>query len=539
MSAFANKLILIYINVNTAITYTLPLPLFPTLAYNKGVNESLVGIIFAIYSITNILVIPNTNILVNYFGRKGFLILLHIAKIISSFLYIYLEFVESRTFFITMAFIARSLQGFSVELINVIVFSLATLLSSSPKENSQNLSLVEAATSIGYIIGPLIAFIFSRYGYAASFIVSIIIDIVGVLIIKFHYKEDLEERESEEEISPSKMHSQKFSTENIKNLRSSISIIFGRHIPQIDTKYFSKGNSLSEDEEEDALKKNSLDESNKEADETDDEFEVMSLPIQKKRKLYYKYEFVYKEPIEDGEDEEEDAINSVQFLRITFQSLILPTFLSVIADYIAQTFFLPVFTIEMKKKYQVTEESASLYLSIGYFFYLISLRLMPMCIKLLPIKYLLCLGLLFNSVSCLFLNPIHLLNQSVVYSIIGICVLNTFAGFISITSLIDFNNSLRIQGYSSDFASTTASAIYVFGLNIAELFGPTLGGALTHNYGYEFTCVLVGLINLLLSIIYFSTKIKSMYYSLTQRFKKLSKIPKLREKLSEIMELSH
>lgn len=77
----SNVYILVLVNITTAICYSLPIPMYPTLAYEHGVNESLLGLIFAIYSASIICVIPFTNYLIEKIGRDRMIVILSLMKV--------------------------------------------------------------------------------------------------------------------------------------------------------------------------------------------------------------------------------------------------------------------------------------------------------------------------------------------------------------------------------------------------------------------------------------------------------------------------
>lgn len=139
---------------------------------------------------------------------------------------------------------------------------------------------------------------------------------------------------------------------------------------------------------------------------------------------------------------------------------------------------------------------------------------------MLSIKFLLFIGLVINGFSSLLMNPSSFLPQKLWISILGYCIINAFAGFVSITSIIDFNRTLRINGYAVDFSSDTSSAIYIFGINIAELIAPTLGGILTNFYGFEFACYFVCILNLSMSLIFLTFNFRRVIETFSKKSKK-------------------
>ena len=472
-------LVYFYINVIAGISYTLPIPLFPTLAYSRGVNETMLGFIFAVYSISSVFLIPFSNTFISYFGRIKSMFILIFFKIISSLLFIYLSIVYNYYSFISISILARIIQGLSIEYINIIVFSLFNL--SSRQENSKNLSFVEAATSLGYVLGTLLAFIFNRFGFVYPFLISVILDVIA-FIITFFLKEDSKD---DDEVGQSNGIKILSSTDD----NNSINFLEIKHTTRM---YY------------DLVHQNDIQENKDEELEysvfSDDPYDRKLVNTDNLPLIYQHYGF--DQDMEESENNVKKRTTFKDFMTILINPSILPIVFAVLLDYVAQTFFTPVFVIVMNNNFGLSQEASSSILSLMYLIYFISLRYVSVFTQFLPNKFLIAIGLVMNSISCLFLNPIQLFPQKWYLSVFGYCMLNLFAGFISITSLMELKRVLLIQGFSKDKASDTASSLYIFGLNIAELIGPMTGGILTQYYGFEFTCICVSIASIFFSIIF-------------------------------------
>ena len=235
-----------------------------------------------------------------------------------------------------------------------------TSTSKESKEKSKNLSLVESATSLGLIFGPFLAFIFGYFGYVCPFIASIGLDIVSLLLLQVYVQP---EEKVEEELGHWRYRSLSFDPLNTTLKRQSIS-----YIEQLnEVKYY-----FEKDDEE-------ADES-----EEDEDWDCLSEPIKKRETYYTKFNFVYKKEVESSYETQMDAIG---FISLAFSSSIFPTLMTVLLDYICQTFFQPVFTIVMKRQYNLTEQQSSLILSVMFLCYFISLRYINTFIKIFPVKY--------------------------------------------------------------------------------------------------------------------------------------------------------
>lgn len=577
-----------FINIFTAIFYGLPVPLLPILAYSRGVNESLLGIIFAIYSVANLIIIPYTNTMIDHYGRTKVLYAMTILKTFSSILYISLFYIYDFKTFVIIAIIARTLQGLAVEIINIIIFSLCTLYSSnSSEDNSKNLSIAEGATSLGYMLSPVIA-ITSYFGYIVPFYICIFFDILNLILIKMLEEVDLKEREVKDNQSLRELFCNRsdnqIEIENIKYdylsmRKKSVGyfIYFDERINELisknkekekeknennninndavesnflekmsskslkrkntdneykyeTAKHFSDLLNNNEGNNNDEEKKILIDDNKKEhttisdvTTDSEDEYSVLSEPLLKKNNnLCLKYDFVVvKNLIKNDDGDDLGYSNPFYFLKLLGNLDIFITLLVVVSDYTAQSFFAPVFTIVMFKNFGLNEQQSSLILTLMFFCYFISLRFISVTIKMLSIKFLLFIGLVINGFSSLLMNPSRFLPQELWISILGYCIINSFAGFVSITSIIDFNRTLRINGYAEDFSSDTSSAIYIFGINIAELIAPTLGGVLTNFYGFEYACYFVCILNFSMSLVFLIFNFKRIINTFSKKSKKV------------------
>ena len=73
--------ILFFTNAVTAMSYLMPVPLFPDLAYSRGFSETFVGLVLAVFAVATLILIPYTNSLITYFGRRNMLVWLIILKV--------------------------------------------------------------------------------------------------------------------------------------------------------------------------------------------------------------------------------------------------------------------------------------------------------------------------------------------------------------------------------------------------------------------------------------------------------------------------
>jgi MFS family permease len=499
------------INIATAISYSLPIPLYTKIAYSRGFSESFVGFVFSVYSLANIAMIPFTNKLIEKIGRFNLLIIACLTNAFSTLLFISLEIVIEQMTFIVISIFSRSVQGLSIELINILIFSLASN-SGEISEAGKNLSFVEMATSIGLIIGPFLSFCFGGFGYSVPFLICLIFNLFTIYLLLYKTDCDIEELnrlESEEEFS-------------IKSdQKSAISLPLKKINSSLRTNIFSNikaRQSLAKIDKEDSIlllhnrRCFSVDELDNDISEEDaSEYTKDSNESLEANDIDYSYK-----------NKPNHQLNAGGFLALITKKEIIWVFIAVIVDYICQSFFTPVFTLVMEQNYNVDVEFSSAILSLMYFVYFISLRYIGYLLDIFPPKYLMCLGLLINSFAVLLLNPIHLFPQKLFVSIFGFCLLNAIGCFVTISSLVDFTHSLKKKGFNEYFANDTSSALYALAINIAELLGPLIGGILTNMRNFEFATVIIGSSNLLLSILFIILFGKKFYgYLIRGKIKKM------------------
>ena len=487
------------VNVVTGINYSLPIALLTQICYSRDFTETFVGFVFAVYSLSNLATIPFTNNLITKLGRFNLLILISYIRSISSILFISLSFCENQIIFGLIAICARAIQGFSVELINILIFTLASTISDKG-ESSKNLSYVEMATSLGLILGPLLSFLFGWIGYILPFIISILLDAIVLYYLNFQITTNIIElNRMEDDAEEASIYHNKLNSPLIKGRCHS-------HIDEV-LNYSHFNNP------QDTLNKI----------RKPREKRLFSYTFIQNNKISdYEYDNIDESiitepssPIKHSKDMKEIDVNdNVSIFRLLMKKEVILTFSVVLADFICQNFFTPVFTLFMEEKYSVSGMVSSAILSFMYFVYFISLKYIGFFLDNFPAKFLLVSGVFINSISALLMNPVGFFPQKLYISIFSFCLLNFFAGFAAIGSLIDFTNTLKLLGMNDYIANDNASTLYITGKNLAELIGPIIGGTFTHLYNFELASLIVGLINLSVSIIFMIFSYKKLWSSL-------------------------
>lgn len=415
-------------------------------------------------------------------------------KIVSTICFISLYYLDDGVYFTVFALIARAFQGISIEFISILIFSLSIIIS-EPEDQHKNLGFAEMSISAGKILGPLIALSLYKFGYPIPFAITLLFDVIVYMLLFFAMtlkRSELNRMSDNEDSDENKIKTLSF----VRYLRENI--LLKSHLKS------NRHNSYNEVRPR-MLTENSISNfspilnhthiANMEDDNTSVKSEEDSVLMKMETKM-------------------NDQGSASFFLALIFNKKIILTFIIAIADFLCQTFFLPVYTQVMKTNYNLSVEESSIYLSSFYFVYFVGLRMIIVLTEKFPAKFLLCVGTLLNSFAVVFLNPSNIFPQTLPFVLFGYLFLHTFGGIIILNSIIDMTQSLKKLGLNEYVANDNASAIYILAINFSELIGPLIGGIVTGYYNFEFACNIVGSINLFLSILFLILHHKKIIRSL-------------------------
>lgn len=186
--------ILLLFAIYSEIGYSLLAPLYPMEAKERGVNTTMLGIIFASFGLSNFVFTILTPNLIKKKGKKYLLYLSLILEGISTIFFGLINYISYKLIFIIISFILRFIQGISSAIIQTLLYSIVASVSS--KENiERNIGYIELADSIGLALGPLFASICYYYipGFITPFLISGIFEFSGIFLIDY-----LEINENEE-----------------------------------------------------------------------------------------------------------------------------------------------------------------------------------------------------------------------------------------------------------------------------------------------------------------------------------------------------
>jgi MFS family permease len=148
--------------------YAIVAPFLPFEFERKGISQTYMGYVFAIYSLAVIIFSPICGSMIGKIGRIN---LIRIGVTCMGLSFIALgaaSLIEDKTTFITISLVTRFFQGFASSAIQTTCYSISTNF--YPDHKEALVGYIEAVTGIGLIMGPLIGtLLYSLGGYAFTF----------------------------------------------------------------------------------------------------------------------------------------------------------------------------------------------------------------------------------------------------------------------------------------------------------------------------------------------------------------------------------
>jgi len=134
------------------------IPLLPFYAETFGASPLVIGLLFAVFSICQLIASPTLGDLSDRYGRRPVLIFSLAGTVLS---FVMLAVAQS----ITMLFLARIVDGLSGGNISTARAYVADV--TEPKDRARAYGLIGAAFGLGFILGPALSGLLSRVSYTA------------------------------------------------------------------------------------------------------------------------------------------------------------------------------------------------------------------------------------------------------------------------------------------------------------------------------------------------------------------------------------
>ncbi|MEI2609042.1 MAG: MFS transporter [Candidatus Promineifilaceae bacterium] len=164
---------------------TIIIPLLPLYATSFGASPLTIGILGAAYPIMQFIGAPLLGRLSDRYGRKPVLIVSQLGTLLG---FLILGFANT----LWLLFLSRLIDGLSGA--NIATAQAAITDSTTEKTRTQGLGLIGAAFGLGFIIGPVIAFVslaLSDNNYHVPAFVAAAFSFLSILLTKFWFQESL------------------------------------------------------------------------------------------------------------------------------------------------------------------------------------------------------------------------------------------------------------------------------------------------------------------------------------------------------------
>ncbi|MBI5825053.1 MAG: MFS transporter [Chloroflexi bacterium] len=168
------------------------IPLLPLYAARFGSSPLVIGILQATYPFMQFIGAPILGRLSDRFGRKPILVASQIGTLAG---FILLGFADS----LFLLFVSRIIDGLSGA--NIATAQAAIADSTTEKTRTQGLGLIGASFGVGFVLGPIIAFIVlaaTGQNYRAVAFTAALFSLVSILLTVFWFKETYAEVENPE-----------------------------------------------------------------------------------------------------------------------------------------------------------------------------------------------------------------------------------------------------------------------------------------------------------------------------------------------------
>ncbi|MBD1387585.1 MFS transporter [Mucilaginibacter rigui] len=172
--------VLVLIAIINSMGFGIIIPLLYPYGKKFGVTEHTIGLLTAAFSIAQFFATPVLGSLSDKWGRKPLLVISLIGTAAS---FVMFGFANS----IFMLFAARILDGLTGGNISVAQAMISDI--SSPKERAKNFGILGSAFGFGFVIGPAIGGLLSKFGLKVPFFFAAGIAVIGVLLTLFFLKE--------------------------------------------------------------------------------------------------------------------------------------------------------------------------------------------------------------------------------------------------------------------------------------------------------------------------------------------------------------
>lgn len=180
MKANKNLWVLVLICVINSLGFGIIVPLLYSYGKKFGLTGQTLGVLTASFSIAQFFATPLLGALSDKYGRKPLLVISLAGTCIS-----FLLFAEARSLIVLFA--ARILDGLTGG--NISVAQAMVSDTSTPQNRAKNFGILGSSFAFGFIIGPAVGGLLSKYGLQVPFYFAAGVSLLGVLCSILFLKE--------------------------------------------------------------------------------------------------------------------------------------------------------------------------------------------------------------------------------------------------------------------------------------------------------------------------------------------------------------
>lgn len=163
------------------------IPILPTFAIKElGATESAIGIVIAMYSLTQFLFNPFFGSLSDRYGRRNIILITLLLNAIGYFIFAY-----THTYW--MLILSRVVGGIGGSSIGVAQAYIADV--TTREERAKGMGLIGVAFGLGFVFGPPLGGILSHFGYDVTGLVSGGFSLLAFIMSYFFLPESLKDKE--------------------------------------------------------------------------------------------------------------------------------------------------------------------------------------------------------------------------------------------------------------------------------------------------------------------------------------------------------
>ena len=180
---FDKKIIIIFVIMFTEVLgFSIVLPVIPFLGLSLGLNAFQIGLIIAIFSLSQLFASPITGKLSDRFGRKPVLLISQTSTLIGFFLL----GIATSVWLLIAARLIDGLIGSNMTVSQAYISDVTT-----PEDRTKIYGYSSAVFGAGLIFGPVIGGGLSTISYAAPMFLAAILSLISIFLVIFFLPESL------------------------------------------------------------------------------------------------------------------------------------------------------------------------------------------------------------------------------------------------------------------------------------------------------------------------------------------------------------